>query len=128
MEHHGSPWQSPDKEATSTTAPGMITDSVQTMTPVSSPTLFSASLPSLELSPPKAAPMLRRTSCDLFECIEQHSRFSEETSKFVFAQIVEVVWALGKIGICHRDIKDENIVVSSDFRVSAFFEPRKLRY
>lgn len=126
MEHHGSPWQSPEKETGSVSAPG-ITDSIQTMTPVSSPTLFAASLPSLDLSPPRAAPMLRRTSCDFFECIEQHSRFSEETSKFVFAQIVEVVWALGKIGICHRDIKDENIVVSSDFRVSAALEMRRRR-
>lgn len=61
--------------------------------------------------------MQRRSSCDLFECIEQHSRLGEETAKYVFAQIVEVVWALGKMGICHRDIKDENFVVSADFKV-----------
>lgn len=62
--------------------------------------------------------MERRASCDLFECIEQYTSFDEATAKYIFAQIVDVVASLGRIGVCHRDIKDENIVVSSDFRVS----------
>ncbi|PWZ01671.1 kinase-like protein, partial [Testicularia cyperi] len=65
----------------------------------------------------RPAPMQRRTSCDLFECIEQHSRLSEEQARWVFAQVVETVWHLDRIGICHRDIKDENCVVDADFNV-----------
>jgi serine/threonine protein kinase len=86
------------------------------MTPVSSPTFAPATPPTL--SPPRAAPMERRSSCDLFECIEQHNRFNEATARYVFAQIVDVVASLGAVGICHRDLKDENIVISSDFKVS----------
>lgn len=61
--------------------------------------------------------MLRRSSCDLFECIEVHSKFNESTARYVFAQIVDAVHALNVNGICHRDIKDENVVVSTDFKV-----------
>jgi serine/threonine protein kinase len=53
-----------------------------------------------KLAPP---PMLRRSSCDLFECIEQHSRLSEDQARFVFAQIVDVVYHLATMGICHRE-------------------------
>lgn len=38
-------------------------------------------------------------------------------ARYVFAQIVEVVYTLGLMGICHRDIKDENIVISSNLKV-----------
>ncbi len=31
--------------------------------------------------------------------------------------VVETVWHLDRIGICHRDIKDENCVVDADFNV-----------
>lgn len=59
-------------------------------------------------------PMSRRSSSsDLFECIEQHNRFSEGTARFIFAQITTVVADLRYRGICHRDIKDENLVVDS---------------
>ncbi|KAJ1020142.1 hypothetical protein NDA16_004422 [Ustilago loliicola] len=87
MELHGTPWQPAAPE------------------PV---------VPSKELRP---AAMQRRTSCDLFECIEQHSRLTEEQARWVFAQVVETVWHLDRIGICHRDIKDENCVVDADFNV-----------
>lgn len=73
----------------------------------------TSSAPSLRAAPP----MERRSSCDLFECIEQHSHFSEDRARWVFAQIVEAVYDLDKRGICHRDIKDENCVVDQDFNV-----------
>lgn len=83
--------------------------------PISTP---SSTVPNKSLAaPPRPAPMERRTSRDLFECIEQHTRFSEEVASWVFAQIVEAVYYLGKLGICHRDIKDENCVIDSDWNV-----------
>lgn len=62
------------------------------------PTPMTSEMP-LKLAPP---PMLRRSSCDLFECIEQHSRLPEEHARLVFGQIVEVVYYLACMGICHR--------------------------
>ncbi|TKY87711.1 hypothetical protein EX895_003292 [Sporisorium graminicola] len=87
MELHGTPWQPPAPEPVAATK---------------------------ALRP---APMMRRTSRDLFECIEQHSKLTEEQARWVFAQVVETVWHLDRIGICHRDIKDENCVVDADFNV-----------
>lgn len=149
MEHHGTPWQiagkgdkdSPSNNTSPANLPALAagnspsshrmtpelssSSSISTasssleaqhaITPISSPTLHPSAFV------PRPTPMTRRSSCDLFECIEQHSRFSEDTARYVFAQIVEVVWALGKIGICHRDIKDENIVVDSAFKVSLIY-------
>ncbi|KAF9346896.1 hypothetical protein BGX26_001565 [Mortierella sp. AD094] len=66
---------------------------------------------------PKPALLVRRTSCDLFECIEHHSKFSESQAHMIFRQIVECVHYLNSRGICHRDIKDENIVIDNDFCV-----------
>ncbi|KDN53562.1 kinase-like protein [Tilletiaria anomala UBC 951] len=99
MEMHGSPWKAPEA----------IDDKKKTV----------ALPPTSEcLSPPQRhVPMERRSSCDLFECIEQHSRLSEEQARWVFAQVIEAVWHLDSLGICHRDIKDENCVVDSDFNV-----------
>lgn len=71
----------------------------------------------LYIEPPKPALLVRRTSCDLFECIEHHSKFSESQARMIFKQIVECVDYLNSRGICHRDIKDENIVIDNDFRV-----------
>ncbi|CAO3615284.1 unnamed protein product [Cunninghamella blakesleeana] len=59
----------------------------------------------------------RRTSCDLFECIERHHNFDEGLAKYIFKQIVDCVGHLNKLGICHRDIKDENIVIDDQFKV-----------
>lgn len=69
------------------------------------------------LTTPQPAAMERKLSCDLFECIEQHSKLGEDKARWVFAQIVEAVYYLDKRGICHRDIKDENCVIDSDFNV-----------
>ncbi|GJN93590.1 hypothetical protein Rhopal_006647-T1 [Rhodotorula paludigena] len=157
MEHHGSPWQIPDKHAPaevdsvspspvsvamsptiSSTWPRIAPGQQQTLTPTSSPTMSASTLPSPSsptpklLSPPRPAPMERRSSCDLFECIEAYSRFDEATAKYVFAQIVEIVYALGQMGICHRDIKDENLAIDAKFRVklidfgsAVIFDPRQ---
>ncbi|KAI8380204.1 kinase-like domain-containing protein [Blakeslea trispora] len=54
-------------------------------------------------------PFVRRTSCDLFECIEQHKRFEEPLAKLIFKQIVACV--------AYMDRVDENIVIDQDYRV-----------
>jgi serine/threonine protein kinase len=86
--------------------------------------------------------MERRGSCDLFQCVEAHQRFSENKAKMIFKQVgeslspsffassifgelnvcllyaaVETVHYLSTLGIYHRDIKDENLVIDRDFRV-----------
>lgn len=71
------------------------------------------SLPLLSIRPH----MPRRASYDLFECIEQHERLSEGQAKYIFAQVVETVRYLDSIGITHRDIKDENLVIDREFKV-----------
>ncbi|KAG0311410.1 hypothetical protein BGZ99_010179 [Dissophora globulifera] len=77
----------------------------------------SGSESELYVEPPKPSLLVRRTSCDLFECIEHHSKFSESQARMIFKQIVECVEYLNSCGICHRDIKDENIVIDNDFKV-----------
>ncbi|CEG83844.1 Putative CAMK/CAMKL/PASK protein kinase [Rhizopus microsporus] len=63
-------------------------------------------------------PMIkRRTSCDLFECIEKHNYFQEPLAKMIFQQIASCVAYLDILGICHRDIKDENIVIDDQYQV-----------
>lgn len=62
----------------------------------------------------------RRPSHDLFECIEQsqNKRLTEDDARYIFAQVVEAVFYLDALGITHRDIKDENLVIDKDHKVS----------
>lgn len=63
--------------------------------------------------------IIRRPSHDLFECIEQseNKRLSEEQARYVFAQVIETVCYLDSLGITHRDIKDENLVIDHNLKV-----------
>lgn len=86
--------------------------------------------------------MERRGSCDLFECVERHKKFGEARARMIFKQIgqssqsfesvrsetdpdascfvlatVETVFYLSRVGIYHRDIKDENLVIDRDYKV-----------
>ncbi|KAF8930601.1 kinase-like domain-containing protein [Dissophora ornata] len=101
------------------TSSSVSSASFQTTSTSSSSTSLSlsGSESDLYVEPPKASLLVRRTSCDLFECIEHHSKFSESQARLIFKQIVECVDYLNSRGICHRDIKDENIVIDNDFRV-----------
>ena len=72
------------------------------------------------LHPPAPRPNFsRRPSYDLFECIEQskHKRLSENHARYIFAQVVEAVYYLNGQGITHCDIKDENLVIDSEYKV-----------
>ncbi|KAL1742255.1 kinase-like domain-containing protein [Schizophyllum fasciatum] len=61
----------------------------------------------------------RRPSHDLFECIEssKQKRLPEDRARYVFAQVVDAVHYLDSQGVAHRDIKDENILIDSEYRV-----------
>ena len=60
---------------------------------------------------------VKRTPCDLFECIEAHVELPICTIRRIFSQIVDAVIYLYSIGIVHRDIKDENIVVDAQYNI-----------
>ncbi|CAO3664701.1 hypothetical protein G6F70_002627 [Rhizopus microsporus] len=89
--------------------------------PTHSPALSENSQSTIEEEEDEIEPNLRqfvrRTSCDLFECIEQHKYFEESNARKIFKQIVECVAYLDHLGVCHRDIKDENIVIDQNFQV-----------
>ncbi|KAE8220764.1 hypothetical protein CF319_g5759 [Tilletia indica] len=116
MELHGTPWKAPPPKVSPSKKGGPSTEALQPSQQANMPAAGQA-FGDQALQPPRPAPMERRSSCDLFECIEQHSRLSEEQARWVFAQVVEAVYYLDSLGITHRDIKDENCVVDADFNV-----------
>ncbi|GAA5811961.1 hypothetical protein MFLAVUS_005408 [Mucor flavus] len=102
MELHGTQWVPPSNY------------------PMHSPDLSQNSQSTIdedELVEPPQRQFVRRTSCDLFECIEQHKHFKESLAKKIFKQIADCVAYLECVGVCHRDIKDENIVIDQDYKV-----------
>ncbi|KAF9432317.1 hypothetical protein BGZ76_010970 [Entomortierella beljakovae] len=103
--------------STSTSSSVSSTSFQSTSSSNSSSSLSQSGSESDLYEPPKPSLLVRRTSCDLFECIEHHSKFSESQARMIFKQIVECVDYLNSRGICHRDIKDENIVIDNDFKV-----------
>ncbi|PLW51733.1 hypothetical protein PCASD_00541 [Puccinia coronata f. sp. avenae] len=124
MEHHGSPWTASEKE---NKVPSFLKKfPIPTLLQPSPKKPITVGLKldmgpdsrksSLTLPPSKPG-MMRRSSCDLFECIEQHSRLPERYAKYVFAQLVDVVGCLHYNGFVHRDIKDENIVIDDKYRM-----------
>ncbi|KAH9466901.1 hypothetical protein MJO28_000497 [Puccinia striiformis f. sp. tritici] len=123
MEHHGTPWTASEKE---NKAPSFLKKlpTLLQPSPKKAPVtgglkleMASESRKSSLTLPPPMPGMMRRSSCDLFECIEQHSRLPERYAKYVFAQLVDVVGCLHYNGFVHRDIKDENIVIDDKYRM-----------
>lgn len=62
-------------------------------------------------------------------CIERHHHLSEHQAKTIFRQIISAISYMHSRGVCHRDIKDENILIDStlsvkliDFGSAAFFD------
>lgn len=59
----------------------------------------------------------RRASSDLYNCIEHHQRLDEHLAGYVFSQLVRAVYDLDQIGICHTDLRDENVAIDADYKV-----------
>ncbi|KAG1377510.1 hypothetical protein G6F61_006671 [Rhizopus arrhizus] len=103
MELHGSQWVARPSTPISR-SPALSQDSQSTISSDEEEEMLSR-------------PFARRASCDLFECIEQHKHLDEPRAKDIFRQIVHCVAYLDRLGICHRDIKDENVVIDQDYKV-----------
>ncbi|KAJ3923373.1 kinase-like protein [Lentinula edodes] len=137
QELHGTPWHNPDHDKKLTVAenvqpteplsvpplsPSVSADSISSLSP-STPSHTSSVIASHDSKHKPKAPrppkFPRRPSHDLFECIEQSDNkcLSEDQARHVFAQIVDAVDYLDSIGVAHRDIKDENIVIDGNLKV-----------
>ncbi|XP_076030855.1 serine/threonine-protein kinase pim-3-like [Oratosquilla oratoria] len=51
---------------------------------------------------------------DLFDYITDHQRIPEEETKGLFKQVVNILLDCHSAGVVHRDIKDENLLVTYD--------------
>lgn len=49
--------------------------------------------------------------CDLFDYISDRGALDEVITRCIFKQIVETSIACAQVGVVHRDIKDENIII-----------------
>ncbi|GAA5872002.1 hypothetical protein JCM8547_006212 [Rhodosporidiobolus lusitaniae] len=136
MEYHGSAWRIETREHPSSYLPSPpVTPPAQMADFPRTPSEIAAGTPSPRRPSPTPlppAPLMRRSSSDLFEAIEKHRYFSEHLACVIFFQIIATVYDLFKIGICHRDIKDENVVVDAncqvklvDFGSCILFDPSK---
>ncbi|GMT17108.1 hypothetical protein PFISCL1PPCAC_8405 [Pristionchus fissidentatus] len=53
--------------------------------------------------------------CDVFDLVSRYGRLDEDTARSIFLQVVETVCQMyARHGLIHRDIKDENIIVSME--------------
>ncbi|KAK9470448.1 kinase-like domain-containing protein, partial [Dipodascopsis tothii] len=56
-------------------------------------------------------------SHDLFEMIETRRRLSERQVRYMLRQLIDALWYLDSLNICHRDIKDENILIDEALNI-----------
>ncbi|KAI7899991.1 kinase-like domain-containing protein [Cokeromyces recurvatus] len=112
MELHGTQWSTTNTTTISRSPALSETSSCNSSVVLDSP--VNEDIPFFDENP---RVIKRRTSCDLFECIERHNYFEEPIAKMVFKQIISCIAYLDLLGVCHRDIKDENIVIDDQFQV-----------
>ena len=53
---------------------------------------------------------------ELFDYIIKKDHLSEEETRYIFHQIIDVIDYMHHIGICHRDLKPENILFDSSHK------------
>ena len=53
-----------------------------------------------------------KNCCDLFELSRKYGALAEDPTKIIFSQIIDMWRALNNAKICHRDLKDENIIIN----------------
>lgn len=58
------------------------------------------------------------SATDLFECLSALGGLTEQQAKFVFKQLLGVLSSIHTLGLTHRDIKDENLLIDADFNVT----------
>ena len=63
-------------------------------------------------------PLIGNPGLDLFDYIEIKGSIPEKKCQHLFAQIAAAIAHLHKHGIVHRDIKEENIVLNEDEKVT----------
>jgi serine/threonine protein kinase len=61
--------------------------------------------------------MMNAAVLDLFDFIENNEKVSLNVARIIFYQLCFGLFNMHKIGVCHGDIKDENILVAKDFYV-----------
>lgn len=54
---------------------------------------------------------------ELFDIVYYTGKLEEKISRTLFAQIVAGLQAMHKVGLCHRDIKPQNILLTKNFQV-----------
>ncbi|GAA5886275.1 hypothetical protein JCM6882_001588 [Rhodosporidiobolus microsporus] len=125
MEHHGDAWRCDPVPSSYLPSPPITPPAHFSTFPYdasasassSSSRSPSESAMAARLTSGPPAPMMRRSSSDLFECVEKHRHFSEALARNIFFQLVATVYDLARVGILHRDLKDENCCITADGRV-----------
>ncbi|KAL8283916.1 hypothetical protein RQP46_005348 [Phenoliferia psychrophenolica] len=116
MEYHGSEWAGGDQSHKVRFIFAHQISAIRDYTEGSSPHAPVAS--------PYSTPLIRRSSSDLYQCIEENRRIPEDISRYIFAQIVDIV----------QSLLDQNLTIDScwkvklvDFGSAVIFDPETSR-